>query len=108
MAMSVLEPNDAVIQLHSSEDRMQPVWGPSEDRKDVSASFEISPIGYVHSTLKNRKGAPRQGWEGAPDAELEIDAAYLDCLDGIQAGQEVWILTWLHEARRSVQKVHPR
>ena len=47
------------------------------------ASILISPIGYVHSTLKQRSDAPRQGWEGAPDARLEIDPAFIECLDGI-------------------------
>jgi len=75
---------------------------------DIPKSFDVSPIGYVHSTLKNRSGAPRQGWEGAPDARLEIHPEFVDCLDGIQSGQDIWILTWLHEARRSVLKVHPR
>ncbi len=69
---------------------------------------EITPIGYVRSPLKQRSGAPRQGWEGAPNAELEILPSFRDCLDGIEAGQEIWILTWLHESRRSVLKVHPR
>ena len=71
-------------------------------------SFEISPVGYIHSTLKQRSGAPRQGWEGAPDARLEILPAFVDCLDGIEPGQEIWILTWLHETQRSVLKVYPR
>ena len=71
-------------------------------------SIDISPIGYVHSTLKERSGAPRQGWEGAPDARLEIDPAFIEGLDGIESGQDIWILTWLHESRRSVLKVRPR
>jgi tRNA-Thr(GGU) m(6)t(6)A37 methyltransferase TsaA len=75
---------------------------------DIPKGFDISPIGYVHSTLKERSGAPRQGWEGAPNAHLEILPAFVECLDGIQSGQDIWILTWLHEARRSVLKVHPR
>ena len=75
---------------------------------DTPKSFDIHPIGYVHSTLKQRAGAPRQGWEGAPDARLEILPAFAEALDGIQAGQDIWILTWLHESQRSVLKVHPR
>jgi tRNA-Thr(GGU) m(6)t(6)A37 methyltransferase TsaA len=75
---------------------------------DIPKSFSISPIGYVHSTLKNRSEAPRQGWEGAPNARLEIYPAFAECLDGIQSGQDIWILTWLDEAQRSVLKVHPR
>ena len=71
-------------------------------------SFEISPLGYVRSRLKERSGAPKQGWEGAPGARLEILPEFTECLDGMEAGQEIWILTWLHEARRSVMKVRPR
>ena len=70
--------------------------------------FDIFPVGYVRSPLKERTGAPRQGWEGAPEAVLEIDPEFFDCLDGIEPGQDIWILTWLHEARRSVLKVYPR
>jgi tRNA-Thr(GGU) m(6)t(6)A37 methyltransferase TsaA len=29
-------------------------------------------------------------------------------LDGVVAGDEIIIVTWLHEARRDVLKVHPR
>jgi len=75
---------------------------------DIPKSFDISPIGRVHSPLKERSGAPRQGWEGAPNARLEIDPAFVEGLDGIQPGQDIWIFTWLHESRRSVLKVHPR
>ena len=75
---------------------------------DIPKSFDISPIGYVRSTLKERSGAPRQGWEGAPDARLEIDPVFVEGLDGIQPGQDIWIFTWLHESQRSVLKVHPR
>jgi tRNA-Thr(GGU) m(6)t(6)A37 methyltransferase TsaA len=75
---------------------------------DIPKSFDVSPIGYVRSTLKGRSDAPRQGWEGAPDARLEIDPAFVEALDGIQPGQDIWILTWLHESQRSVLKVHPR
>jgi len=75
---------------------------------DPRNSFDLSPIGYVHSSLKNRSDAPRQGWEGAPDARLEIHPAFVEALDGIESGQDIWIFTWLHEAERSVLKVHPR
>src|SRR6185437_9882707 len=75
---------------------------------DTATSFAFTPIGYVHSVLKERADAPRQGGEGAPDARLEIDAAFVEGLDGIEPGQEIWIFTWLHQAKREVLKVHPR
>jgi tRNA-Thr(GGU) m(6)t(6)A37 methyltransferase TsaA len=75
---------------------------------DIPKSFDVTPIGYVRSVLKERADAPRQGSEGAPDARLEIDAAFVRGLDGIEAGQEIWIFTWLHQAKREVLEVHPR
>lgn len=75
---------------------------------NIPMCFDITPIGYVHSTLEVRSNAPRQGWEGAPAAGLEILPAFVQGVDGIKAGEEIWIFTWLHEARRSVLKVHPR
>jgi tRNA-Thr(GGU) m(6)t(6)A37 methyltransferase TsaA len=68
----------------------------------------IHPIGRVHSTLKQRADAPRQGSEGAPDARIEIDPPFVHGLRGVKAGQRIVILTWLHEAQRDVLEVHPR
>jgi tRNA-Thr(GGU) m(6)t(6)A37 methyltransferase TsaA len=71
-------------------------------------SARLHPIGFVRSRLTDRDVAPRQGDEGAPDALIELDSAVVDALDGIQPGDEVFVITWLHEARRDVLKVHPR
>lgn len=68
----------------------------------------VTPVGYVRSTLKDRKDAPRQGSEGAPGARLEILPAFRPALMGLEAGQDIWIFTWLHESRRAVLEVHPR
>ena len=73
-----------------------------------STAFGVNPIGYVRSTLGERTGAPRQPWEGAPEARVEILPEFLDALDGIEAGQQIWILTWLHCAVRTTLKVRPR
>ncbi len=75
---------------------------------DSSTSHAVRPIGRVHSPLRRRAEAPRQGYEGAPDARIELEPAFLRGLDGIAAGQDLLILTWLHEARRDVLAVHPR
>lgn len=75
---------------------------------DTSARPAVQPIGWVHSALRRCADAPRQGDEGAPDARLQIEPAFLPGLDGIRAGQDILVLTWLHEARRDVLAVHPR
>jgi tRNA-Thr(GGU) m(6)t(6)A37 methyltransferase TsaA len=68
----------------------------------------IRPIGHVRSSLTSRAQAPRQGDEGAPDAWLELHEAVAPGLDGLAAGDEVIVLTWFHQARRDVLKLHPR
>ncbi|HEY9471563.1 MAG TPA: tRNA (N6-threonylcarbamoyladenosine(37)-N6)-methyltransferase TrmO [Propionibacteriaceae bacterium] len=76
---------------------------------DTSAiDFTVRPIGHVESPLTSTADAPRQGDEGAPEAYLILDPIVQAGLDGIGVGNEIIVLTWLHEADRSVLKVHPR
>ena len=77
-------------------------------RRATRAEFSVRAIGYVRSPLQSRDQAPRQGSEGAPEAWLELDLDVSAGLDGIAAGDEVIILTWFHQARRDVLKLHPR
>jgi tRNA-Thr(GGU) m(6)t(6)A37 methyltransferase TsaA len=72
------------------------------------ARFEVLPIGTVESPLTDPASAPKQGYEGAPDAWLVLDPAVLEGLQGIGPGDRVIVLTWLHRARRDVLRVHPR
>ena len=70
--------------------------------------YEVVPIGTVRSPLTDPATAPKQGDEGAPDACLELDPAVRRGLEGIRAGDELVVLTWLHRANRDVLRVHPR
>ena len=70
--------------------------------------FDLTPIGRVESPLTDPASAPKQGDEGAPDAWLVFEPALLEALDGIRAGDEVIVLTWLDRARRAVLRTHPR
>ena len=70
--------------------------------------FTIRPIGRVESSLTSTADAPRQGDEGAPDAYVILDSDVQAGLDGIAVGDEIMVLTWLHEADRNVLRVHPR
>jgi hypothetical protein len=80
----------------------------SQNIEMATPSLNLSPIGQVHSPLTQRSGAPRRPWEDATQAKLEIYAEFVQGLDGIQPGQDIWVLTLLHESRRSTLKVYPR
>ena len=70
--------------------------------------YTLRPIGYLRSSLTRREDAPMQGFEGAPDAWLDLDPAFADALAGIAAGDELIIITWLHQAQRDTLQTHPR
>jgi tRNA-Thr(GGU) m(6)t(6)A37 methyltransferase TsaA len=72
------------------------------------ASFEVRPIGTVESSLSDPSSAPKQGYEGSPDAWLVFDPDVLDGLRDLRPGDQVIVLTWLDRARRDVLSVHPR
>jgi tRNA-Thr(GGU) m(6)t(6)A37 methyltransferase TsaA len=71
-------------------------------------TYELRPIGVVRSDLRVRAEAPRQAFEGAPPARVEVLPAYRDLLDGIAVGDEVIVLTWLHQSDRTARHTHPR
>lgn len=75
---------------------------------NATISYAAYPIGYIRSELKLRRLAPRQGNEGAPEAWLEISAPFVEGLQDIEVGQEIIVITWLHEAVRTELKVYPR
>ena len=68
----------------------------------------LRPVGVIRSSLRDRRNAPKQGREGAPDAWLEIHSFALAGLDGIAAGDELIVLTWLDQADRQTLQVRPR
>lgn len=70
--------------------------------------IEMTPIGRVKSPLTDLKQAPKQGDEGAPEALLVIEPRLADALKGLEVGQEVVVLTWLHQSDREVLQVYPR
>jgi tRNA-Thr(GGU) m(6)t(6)A37 methyltransferase TsaA len=73
-----------------------------------STFYTIEPIGVVRSVLTRLEEAPMQGDEGAPEAWLEFSPSAEEGLLGIQVGDELFLLTWLHLAQRDVLQVHPR
>ena len=70
--------------------------------------YLLYPIGYIISPVKDREDAPKQGYEGAPNAWLEVDPAVAEGLEGIATGDDLILITWFHKAFRDTLKLHPR
>jgi tRNA-Thr(GGU) m(6)t(6)A37 methyltransferase TsaA len=74
----------------------------------MTRPYELRPIGYVESALVDRVTAPKQGFEGAPDAWLVFEGDAVEGIRDLVVGADIFVLTWLHQARRDVLAVHPR
>ena len=74
----------------------------------MTTVYEIRPIGYVESPLVDCETAPKQGFEGGPDAWLVFGPDVAEGIRDLVVGADVFVLTWLHRARRDVLAVHPR
>ena len=69
---------------------------------------ELKIIGKIHSELKRKEDCPLQENESAPEAMIEIFHEFLEGIKDIKAGSEILLLTWLHQANRSIIKCVPR
>lgn len=69
---------------------------------------DIKIIGVLHGDILNTEDAPKNFDESKRSGTLEIDPQYAKALDGIERGQTIVVLFWLHKAKRDVLKVYPR
>lgn len=69
---------------------------------------QLNFIGTIHSELKSLQDCPRQENEDAPEATVEVFAAYAEGIENVQQGNEIILFTWLDKADRSVLKTKPR
>ena len=74
----------------------------------METNYSLQPVGFVRSSLRQREAAPNQGSEGAPDAWLDVDPTFAEALEGLSDGDDLIVITWLHQADRAILKVHPR
>ena len=70
--------------------------------------MDLIKVATVESPLTDRAAAPKQGDEGAPEATLVFEVGFAEALDGLAAGDEILLLTWLDRASRDVLRVRPR
>jgi len=71
-------------------------------------TYRLQPVGWVKSPLIDRTAAPKQGDEGAPPARVILRPEFREAARNLKEGDEVFVLTWLHQGRRDVLSVHPR
>ncbi len=79
----------------------------TNDNHAMATSIQIKPIGVVRSALRDHRDAPRQAFEGAPPAILEINPGLVAALHRVTPGTKLIVVTWLHQADRDVVQVHP-
>lgn len=65
-------------------------------------------IGTVDGDIMSLKEAPKGYGESDRTGYLEIFSEFREGLEGIEAGQKIMVLFWLHHSSRDVLKVHPR
>ena len=68
----------------------------------------LHAVGVVRSVLTDKATAPKFETENAPPATVVLDPAYAEAARDLAPGQEILLFTWLHQADRSCQAVHPR
>ena len=73
-----------------------------------TAAINLTPIGTMHCRLQKPEEAPKNYTESTVPGILEIFPPYLEAMEGIEAGQTLVVLFWLHQARRDLLKVYPR
>jgi tRNA-Thr(GGU) m(6)t(6)A37 methyltransferase TsaA len=81
--------------------------GDPGEARSRGATYQVQPIGWVESTLVDPADAPNQGYQGAPDAWLVIAPEVREGIRDLQVGSDVFVLTWLHRARRDELATRP-
>ena len=69
---------------------------------------ELTIIGLVSSDIHSLGEAPKGYDESDRTGYLEIFPEFRQGLEGIEAGQTIMVLFWLHQSARDILKVHPR
>ncbi|MEW6429235.1 MAG: tRNA (N6-threonylcarbamoyladenosine(37)-N6)-methyltransferase TrmO [Thermodesulfobacteriota bacterium] len=71
-------------------------------------TYDIVPVGVLVGDLHSIEAAPKNYTESRHVGTIEVFSRYAEALDGIEAGQTVVVLFWLHRAARDILRVHPR
>ena len=69
---------------------------------------ELKCIGTVLCDIEQFEDAPKNFDESDRVGTLEIHPEYQGGLDGIESGQTIVVIFWLHKADREILHVYPR
>lgn len=72
------------------------------------SEINMTPIGVLHCGLKSTAETPAFYDESTESGVIEIFPSYGEAMTGLEAGQKIVVLFWLHKARRDLFKVYPR
>ncbi|MFC5068855.1 tRNA (N6-threonylcarbamoyladenosine(37)-N6)-methyltransferase TrmO [Flaviflagellibacter deserti] len=75
-----------------------------EPTHDASVTF----IGRIRTPYRERAVCPRQGKPDGPLCQIEVDSIWRPALSGLQPGQTIQVLYWMHLARRDLLVQNPR
>jgi len=73
----------------------------------MAEEYRLKVIGWIESDLTQAEKAPPQGAGSGLEAWLALEPEYEDGLDGIQAGDQLLVFTWMHLAQRWPLKLPP-
>jgi len=87
-----------------------PVGPPQGEKSGSPGDITPRPVGIVRSTLDTREAARDEQRRGEP-AVLEFNESCAAALEGLEAGDDVLVLYWMHalaDHERTVLRVHPQ
>ncbi len=91
----------------------------------MTQNYVVRPIGVVRSAVKSMEDAPKQGALSGTLAEIVVDPAYAEALEGLtgrvspaagaaahagghRGSGKIVVLCWMDRAERGRLKAHPR
>jgi tRNA-Thr(GGU) m(6)t(6)A37 methyltransferase TsaA len=74
----------------------------------TDTDYTLWPVGHVESPLTDRRSAPPQADEGAPEAWLVLQPHYAPAMRDLDIGERIIVLTWLDRGDRTVLGLRPR
>ena len=63
---------------------------------------DLSPIGRIRTPIEETGEAPRQGQNESIGGTIELDPAYESGLAGVEAGDQLLVVWFAHEADRTL------